>query len=254
LPGAYGDASGGPLEPVGRGWARPELAAEGEADSPSARNRGIGRPLESESWLYRPFSAGWFLGLVQGSPLIDGWVGGNQGFFGGYRLGWDYDHYWGSEMRFAFGTVGLFDSQRAKDAQEAADDEHNLDEDDPFRHRFDRRRDCTMGLWDVSLLYYPWGDAAWRPYASAGLGLVNLEFIDRLSTRYDETVFGLPIALGVKYRYNNWVALRLELADNIAFGNDLSTVHLVTLTGGAEVRFGGSRVAYWPWNPGRHYW
>ena len=25
------------------------------------------------------------------------------------------------------------------------------------------------------------------------------------------------------------------------------------VTGGIEVRFGGPRKAYWPWNPGRHY-
>ena len=35
---------------------------------------------------------------------------------------------------------------------------------------------------------------------------------------------------------------------------NLETVHHLLATGGVEVRFGGSRTAYWPWNPGRHYW
>ncbi|HUT90926.1 MAG TPA: outer membrane beta-barrel protein [Thermoguttaceae bacterium] len=194
------------------------------------------------------------MGMVEGSTLVDDWVGGKRGFFGGYRLGWDYDHYWGYEMRLGFGNIGLCDSHRAKQAQQAADDAQELDLDDPFRRRFDRRRDLTTTVWDVSLLYYPWGDATWRPYLMAGLGVSSIEFIDRLSTRYGDTVFGMPLAVGVKYRCNEWLALRLELADNIGFGGSFNGVHHMSLTGGAELRFGGSRVAYWPWNPGRHYW
>ena len=208
----------------------------------------------SESWRFRPFSVGWFLGALEGGSLIGDWVGGKHGFFAGYRLGWDYDHYWGCEMRFSFGNVALCDSQRAKDAQQAADDGLGIPDDDPFRDRFQGRRDATVGLWDVNLLYYPWGDAAWRPYVMAGLGTARTEFIDRLSTRYRETVFAMPLALGLKYRSSSCTAVRLELADNIAFGNRFDVVHYVSLTGGLEIRFGGSRVAYWPWNPGRHYW
>ncbi len=217
-------------------------------------NRGLGEPLTCESWRFRPFSAGSFIGLMEGGTLIDDWVGGKHGFFAGYRLGWDFDHFWGCEMRFSFGTVALCDSQRAKDAQEAADDALGLAEDDPFRDRFERRRDATVGFWDIDLLYYPWGDAAWRPYLMLGLGTARTEFIDRLSNRYRETVFAMPLALGFKYRWSSCTAVRIELADNIAFGDRFDTVHYVSLTAGVEIRFGGRRVAYWPWNPGRHYW
>jgi hypothetical protein len=214
---------------------------------PPGRHRGLGHPLTCESWRFRPCSAGWFIGLQGGGSLIDDWVGGKHGFFGGYRLGWDYDHYWGCEMRFSFGTVALCDSQRAKDAAGIA-------EDDPLRDRFRRRRDATLAFWDVDLLYYPWGDAAWRPYLMLGLGTARTEFVDRLSIRYRETVFAMPLALGLKYRLSSCTALRLELADNIAFGDSFNTVQYLSLTAGMEIRFGGSRVAYWPWNPGRHYW
>jgi hypothetical protein len=65
----------------------------------------------------------------------------------------------------------------------------------------------------------------------------------------------LPIALGVKYRLNNWLILRLEAADNITFGSGpVRAASNFSLTGGVEIRFGGARTAYWPWNPSRTYW
>ncbi len=50
--------------------------------------------------------------------------------------------------------------------------------------------------------------------------------------------------------------LRLEFLDNIAFGTrrDLTTINNLTLTGGAEIRIGGSPTRYWPWDPGYHLW
>ncbi len=220
------------------------------------RHQGIGQPLQGESWLYRPFSVGWFMGMEVGGPLIDDWVGQKQGFVGGYRLGWDHNHYWGGEMRFTFSSVELFDSPRAAAAQVAADDEDGWDADDPWRDRFDPRRDVNLFQWDVSVLYYPWGDAAWRPYGLIGLGSARMIFFDRLSERYDKVVFAMPLAIGVKYRCNDWLAMRFELTDNILFAasSGVSTMHELSITGGVEVRFGGSRRAYWPWNPGRHYW
>jgi hypothetical protein len=90
----------------------------------------------------------------------------------------------------------------------------------------------------------------------AGLGSARFHFTDRLSRSYDKAVFAIPLAAGVKYRCNDWLALRFECTDNIAFGggSGFDTVHNISATGGMEVRFGGSRKAYWPWNPGRHYW
>jgi len=232
----------------------PLLPGLGRGDHP--RHRGIGHPLQRESWLYRPFSAGWFMGAVQGSPLIDDWLGQTQGFFGGYRLGWDQSHYWGGEMRFGFGTARLYDSQRAIQAQNDADDAEGVPPDSPWRRRFDQRRDSDLFMWDLDVLYYPWGDSQWRPYLMAGLGTTRIHFMDRLSERHDHILVTVPLAAGVKYRCNDWLALRMEFADHIAFGGGagMETMHNLTLTGGVEVRFGGSRRAYWPYNPGRHYW
>jgi hypothetical protein len=215
---------------------------------PPERHRGVGHPLQQESWLYRPFSAGWFMGMVQGGPLVDDWLGQQRGFVGGYRFGWDQDYYWGGEMRFAFASIRVYDSPRAIAAQHESDPGHQW--------MFEHRRDSALFQWDLCVLHYPWGDAQWRPYLLAGVGTARIRFTDRLLRRCDETVFAMPLAVGLKYRCNEWLALRFECADNIAFGggSGFETVHNVSVTGGAEVRFGGTRKAYWPWNPGRHYW
>ncbi len=65
----------------------------------------------------------------------------------------------------------------------------------------------------------------------------------------------MPLAVGVKYHGSNALALRLEVADNMAFGaHGIDTLHQLSVVGGVELRFGGSRKAYWPWNPARNYW
>ena len=43
-------------------------------------------------------------------------------------------------------------------------------------------------MWDLDLLYYPWGDTQWRPYLLIGLGTARVDFIDRLSVTVDELV------------------------------------------------------------------
>ena len=57
----------------------------------------------------------------------------------------------------------------------------------------------------------------------------------------------MPLALGFKYRCNDWLALRFECADNIVFGRgSVRSVHDFSVTGGVEIRFGRSRQTYWP--------
>jgi len=240
------------------GWDVPVPPAPsrvlGRGFLPWAGHGGVGRPSVRESWLYRPFSAAWFGGMVQGGPLIDDWVGMQRGFLSGYRIGWDHDPYWGGEIRFYLGSVTLCDSQRAIAAQKAVDDAAGMATDDPQRQRFDHR-DCDITGCDLNVLYYPWGDARWRPYLMAGLGATRLNFTDRLSESHGKPVMAMPLALGLKYRCTDWLALRFECADNIAFGrSSFNTLHNLSVTGAVELRFGGARTAYWPWKPGRHYW
>ena len=247
-------------DPVQREWARlaPHQKLARILTSPVYRQRfaKIRMPLVGESWRYRPFSAGWFMGGMAGSPLITDWMGTGHGFFGGYRFGWDFDHYWGTEVRFSFASLSVWDSLLAQRAQRAANDEAGLAPDDPWRRRYDCRRDANLTMFDLNLLYYPWGDDAWRPYFRLGLGTARIQCEDRLAVDYDSTVIGIPFGIGLKYRVNNWLVLRGELADNVAIhaGSAFNTQNNFSFTMGMEVRFGGSRTAYWPWNPGIHYW
>ncbi len=209
-----------------------------------------------QTWLFRPYSAGWFAGELWGNEVIDDWVSQRQGFVGGVRVGWDADAFWGLEMRLALGELALVDSPRAISAQQAADDKAGLEEDDPLRLRFDRRRELDLLLWDINLILYPLGDTRLRPFAMIGLGTARVSFKDRLSYEYDEIVLGMPVGGGLKWRLNDWLALRCTLTDNITLsgGSGMNTLHELSLTGDVEVRFGGSRRTYWPWNPGKFYW
>jgi len=198
------------------------------------RNRGLGQPLFQESWLQHRYSASWLMGTSVGGPLIDDWVGQNAGYLTGLRLGWDGGHYWGLESRLAFGELDLY-GPGAPTVDQAIS-----------------RRQSSLTYWDLDLLYYPWGDARWRPYWMLGCGVGQVTFSDRLDNRYSKTAFGLPIGLGVKCRCTVRLVLRAECVDNILFAFD--SAHNVTFTLGVELRFGGTRKNYWPWNPGRHNW
>jgi len=241
----------GPMADVPGSFTSPQFFR-----GPQDRYTGRGYPLIQESWSFRPFSIAGVFGLVQGSPLIDDWIRENQGVLGGVQLGWDTTPYWGFETRFAWAKVEVIDSDRAIAAQIAKDDAAGLSPTDPLRDRFDGRRYNRVFFWDAHALYYPWGDSAIRPYLMLGLGATAMSFVDRTDVSYKDTLFTLPFGVGLKYRMNDFLAARVEAADFMAFGGGqtLELIHNVTVIGGLEVRFGGRRRAYWPWNPGRHYW
>lgn len=214
------------------------------------------QPLLRESWLYRPYSVGLFLGMASGSEVMEDWASLRQGFLFGYRLGWDVDDFWGFETRLGWSSMMVVDSDRAKLAQIAADNAAGMSPNDPFRQRFDHQRDAELFVWDVDLLYYPTGDAPLRPYFLLGLGYTEVYFLDRLSVGQRQNRLGIPLALGWKWRCQEWLAWRFELQDTMAisFGEGSDLLHALGITLGAEIRFGGTRKAYWPWNPGRTYW
>lgn len=200
---------------------------------PPARYRGPGEPLLRSSWQNRPLSASWFMGAIWGDELIDRRVRQGEGFIGGYQLGWDFDEYFGAETRFVFGSMEIHNEYGAQG-----------------------RRGNDILVWDVDLLYYPWGDARWRPYLLFGLGIFQVDFDDDLNERVMRNVLSLPLGVGLKYRWNQRIALRLEVLDNMALGggSQLDDMHNVSLTGGMELRFGGRRPSYWPWNPSNRIW
>lgn len=202
---------------------------QGDPDAPD-RYVGWGDPLQGTSWRNRPFHTGWAVGVLFGDALIGGRVDQGERVFGAYRIGWDFDHYWGTEFRSAFAQLEVIDRR----SQQAPRNSRNL-------------------YWDAHLLYYPWGDARWRPYASLGMGLASFRFQDDLGQNYNEVLFGMPFGLGVKYQARKWLAFRLDLTDNLAISAaGLSTMHNVSLTGGVEIHCGGRPTLYYPWSPGLH--
>lgn len=208
-------------------------AAENWEDflSGDRRYKGPGRPLLRESWMYRPLSFGFGMGGVWGDTLLADEVEQDGGFFYAFRLGYDFSPYWGVETRIAEATMNL----------------RNLAGNQPLH-------DSETVFWDFSLLYYPWGDAAWRPYLLAGTGLARVEFENQQGIPRDETAFSLPVGLGLKYRWKSWCAIRFEVVDNMILGGGVDGAHDVAFTGGVELHFGGRRLSYWPWNTGRSIW
>ncbi|MFO0896767.1 MAG: outer membrane beta-barrel protein [Pirellulales bacterium] len=205
-------------------WGKP-LAEE-------PRFTGRGRPLLRGSWMNRPWSISWYFGGMFAQGLVPGEVNQGSGGFGGVRLGWDFDPYMGAEMRLGQAKPSI---------------------DYPVPSVLVRDNSRAV-VWDFSFLYYPWGDAKWRPYGLLGLGLAQFEYHDQNDRLFNQLLLGLPWGVGLKYRWDDRLAIRVELLDNVAFGapGGLTTMNNISVTGGAEFRFGGARKSYWPWNPSRH--
>ncbi len=215
-------------------WVTPAPALESD-EGPTVRqprwhrpfrHMGIGQPLEGTSWLNRPWYAEIFAGSWFGDTLVPGHVEADTGFFSGLVLGNDLSHYWGCELRLSLAYIDVRLEQEVYSSGEA-----------------------RTFVGDINVLYYPWGDAKWRPYGSLGLGIAGYHFVDLQNRQVDHTGASFPIGLGVKYLLRNWLAIRIDLKDTIIFGgNDIGTTGNWSLTGGLEVHWGGETSArYFPW-------
>jgi hypothetical protein len=194
-------------------------------------NRPRQQPLQTESWLNRPFSASFFLGGVfLDDPLPE--IEGDAGVFYGGRLGWDFAPHFGMEGRMGGGSAGISSSIFNADLPQA-----------------------NLFYFDVNWLWYPTGDTRWRPYFMAGTGLFNIDFTDIFNHRYHESLFEIPLGVGLKYRYSTRTVMRFEFTDNYGLGSGLlQDQHNLSFTAGLETRFGGgNRKSYFPWKPDRNW-
>jgi Outer membrane protein beta-barrel domain len=183
--------------------------------------------LDGASWENEPYHLDWFLGAMRGTEIIHDRVDQNVGVVGGFRLGWDFDLNWGLETRLGFSSL--------EDQPEAA----------PLYGSADK-----VILWDTSVLYYPWGDSRCRPYWTLGLGLSEFRFSDEFGNPIRRNLLEMPFGLGLKYRWHDWVTLRADVTDNLAFGSSgLETMNNISFTTGMEFHFGGCHKNYWPWEP-----
>jgi hypothetical protein len=196
------------------------------------RHMGRGEPMSGTSWLNRPYHVDWFVGGLFGDELIGGQLDQGNDAFGGVRLGWDCDHYWGVELRYAGGDLGMFDPAGS-----------------PI-NGFSRVR-----IVDLNVAYYPWGDARWRPYLTVGAGVSGFSFVDEVGGRFDETLLTLPFGFGLKYYMRYWLVLRADFLDNLALADSgLNTMHNLSVSLGTEIRWGARPRSYYPFHSNMGIW
>jgi len=220
----------GPPQPGGGAWWYDWLGTR--HSKTHGRAIGPGEPLRGTSWLNRPYEVAMDFGalVMTGRPNTN--VRSGNDLFAAIHAGWDWDHYWGTQVRVGWSTPELDNTSIAGEDQ--AD---------------------NLFISDVSVLYYPWGDSRSRPYCRLGMGLTDIEYTNNASQRQHESLFTIPIAVGIKYQFRRWLVWRAEFANNLAIGqNETSTLNNITLTFGLEGRFGGRPSGYWAWHPRGHAW
>lgn len=191
--------------------------------SRNGRWSGPGQPLRSTSWLNRPFEFNLETGAFVMTKSVSPNNNRNNDVLLAANLGWDWDHYWGTQFRVAWTTPEFISSVPS-----------------------DSTASNNVLLYDLSLLYYPWGDSRIRPYYRFGFGLTDINFITPAGVREDATLFSMPVGMGIKYQTRRTVALRAEAVDYIAWGqNSASGMNNFTLTFGVEWRFGGRPNRAW---------
>jgi len=192
-------------------------------------DRGV--PLEYSSWLNRPYHVDWFVG-----PLLTDNTDGDRvrqanDLFGGLRVGWDFDYYWGLEWRFGWSDPHM------------------------FADTTDEELDGNYFVSDIDFVYYPWGDTRVRPYFQLGLGLTEVGTVREDGQGKEVVLLSMPFGVGVQFPLTHWLAARLEILDNLAYGNDgVDTMNNFSFTAGMELRLGARPQSYWPWRSSRSIW
>ncbi|MEQ8848537.1 outer membrane beta-barrel protein [Botrimarina sp.] len=226
-PGFFGPSHGAPTH---RHWLKRQ--ADLRYSGTHGRAMGPGGPLRGTSWHNRPIGLSLDGGALLMADRPADHVRANNDLLAALGVVWDFDHYWGVQARVVWSTPELFNTR-----QPALNDSDEL------------------FITDLSALYYPWGDSRARPYYRVGVGLTDLEYTNDFGLRVSQQLFTIPFGVGLKYQLRPDLAFRLELMDNLAFGqNETSTLNNLTITTGLEWRFGGRPEGYWAWAPRGGAW
>ena len=219
--------------------------------SPKGPNRGVGGPLMMRSWRDRPFYIGAFGGLMTGSELVSGLVDQENGGTGGIMVGWYADNYWGLESRLHF--AGL-PGKNTPDGRTIYEEWYLSQNKDAATVPLTGSRNNAISMFDVSIHYYPLGNAKWRPFLKLGLGTANQQFRDMYGVKHEYNSFMIPWGIGLKYWWNERIALHMELTDNVIFAvEEAKTQNNVAITVGLNFPIGKVKrkdpVIYWPMMP-----
>ncbi|MCL2348420.1 MAG: porin family protein [Planctomycetaceae bacterium] len=200
-------------------------------NAPDAPDRGIGHPLEDQSWLDRPYYFGIFGGWNSGSELVGGQIDQGSGSNGGGALGWNLNHYWGLEGRLYGASLNLEDI--SGNIPKAPD------------------RSKRLTALDVSVHYYPFGEARWRPYFKLGIATMQENFTDNSGVGQKINTWGAPFGLGLKYWWSDRVSVYADVVNNVVFGKGMTKTHSdwalnfgVNFSFGTNARY--SPTVYWP--------
>ncbi len=181
------------------------------------------------------------------SDLIDQ----KSGAMGGLILGYNISEYWGIESRLHFASIDIRETARGR--QEFNDWYAAMFPDDNFVPALTTRTN-RLSVFDVSVHYYPLGNAKWRPFFKYGLGLARESFIDTYGRKYREDTMTMPFGVGLRYWWNEHLAIQADVVDNVVFSSGMAkTQNNVAFCIGLTYSFGTSKrkrpTAYWPYTP-----
>ena len=213
--------------------------------TPTGPDKGVGMPLVGKSWLDHPYYFGGFVGQMNGSKLVSKMIDQKYGGHGGLTFGYNYSEYWGMESRFHFSAISISDTKYAK---------RLISDIYPDVTILSSSRTNELTIFDVAVHYYPLGNAKWRPYCKYGLGFGRQKFADSFGGQRSMGIGTMPMGVGVRYWWNERLALQADIADNIIFATGIAkTQHDFGFTIGITYAFGTGRtkhpVHYWPATP-----
>ncbi len=219
-------------------------------NTPDGPDRGCGQPLQMRSWQDHPYYFGGFCGWIYGSQLVDNMIDQNSGANGGIKLGYNFNDYWGVEGRLHFASISIHETSYGKEVYNAW--YAATYPDSPYVPLTTRSNQLTS--FDVSVQYFPLGNAKWRPYFTYGLGFTHEAFIDTYGVKNKVNAMCMPLGVGLRYWWNEKLAIQFDILDNVVFANgQAKTQNNFAFTVGISYAFGSSGkcrpTSYWPYTP-----
>ncbi|MDR1924315.1 MAG: outer membrane beta-barrel protein [Planctomycetaceae bacterium] len=220
-------------------------------NTPTGADRGVGMPLRNGSWLDRPYYFGGFVGKISGSELVSNMIDQGSGANGGLILGYNMNEYWGLEGRLHFASIDIRETANGADqyVMWALANNPTLTYVPGLTTRSNQ-----LTVFDLSVHYYPLGNAKFRPYFKYGLGFARESFYDTFGEKRSAETLSMPFGFGLRYWWNKRFAIHLEAVDNIIFSHDIvKTQGNWSFVVGLTYSFGNSNrrrpVIHWPHTP-----
>ena len=219
--------------------------------TPPGPDKGVGMPLVNISWLDHPYYFSGFVGYMSGSELVSNMIDQKNGGSGGLIFGYNFNDYWGLESRLHFASIDIHDTDYAKRLFEES---YRLQFPDASMVPMLTTRTNQLTILDAAVHYYPLGNAKWRPYFKYGFGVGRQRFVNTFGFENKSDIITMPLGVGVRYWWNERLAIQADLIDNVIFASDATkTQHNFAFTLGLTYAFGSNRtkhpVHYWPATP-----